>query len=52
VIVEATGAAHTLFDEVLQRIATELVQPTSLHLDDAELALLGDLLARLDPPTD
>lgn len=47
---EAAGAALDLFNEILERIATEVVQPTSLPLDNAGLDELRDLLARLEPP--
>jgi DNA-binding MarR family transcriptional regulator len=49
VIVEATPEAAVLFDQVLQRIETEVVATTTSNLANNDIDALATLLATLNP---
>ena len=49
VIVEATPDATSLWNQVRERISTEVVTPTTHHLNDQDIAALTKLLTTLDP---
>lgn len=49
VIVEATPDAAALWDQVLQRISTEVVTTTTRDLSDQDIEELSTLLANLNP---
>ena len=49
VIVEATPEAAVLFDQVLQRIETEVVATTTSNLTNNDIDALATLLATLNP---
>jgi len=49
VIVEATPDAAALWDQVLQRISTEVVTRTTRNLSDGDIATLSKLLTNLNP---
>lgn len=49
VIVEATPHAAALWDQVLQRISTEVVTTTTQNLSDQDIDALSKLLANLNP---
>ena len=49
VIVEATPDAAALWDQVLQRISTEVVTTTTRDLSDQDIEELSKLLSNLNP---
>ena len=50
VFVEGTDRGRAVFDDVMERILTEVVAPTAVDLDADDLSMLRMITSRLRPP--
>jgi DNA-binding MarR family transcriptional regulator len=50
VFIEGTDRGRAVFDQVMERILTEVVAPTAVDLDSEDLSTLRIITSRLSPP--